>query len=284
MHRSCAARAAALLRFPFSSLAVALVAAACGAASPSAGTSLAVPARARHAPPLAAERPEAPPTAEQVLAAYVDATGGRAARDGLVAMRMHGTFTIEKLGISGPMDVIMEAPGRARTTIDLGRLGRQEQGCDGDVAWQKSESGVRILSGAERDRALRTSTIHNELLWRQLYKSVVLVGDAQIDGRPAWKLALTSPDGEIEHRYFDKQSHLEVASERTITTERGAVAALNRVVAYGQFGPVRMPKTIRQTMQTGLEITIAVQDVEWNPPLPPEAFQPPPARAQGMRQ
>ena len=45
-----------------------------------------------------------------------------------------------------------------------------------------------------------------------------------------------------------------------------------------------MPKTIRQTMQTGLEITIAVQDVEWNPPLPPEAFQPPAARAESMRQ
>ncbi len=247
------------------SLMIALLLAACGGKSTT-------PAATTTPPPPAEPAAPAAPTAESILDGYVEATGGKAARDRVTALRMTGTVRLAKLGIGGKMTMIAQAPGQVLVVAEIEGAGRTEQGTDGKVAWEKNAmTGARVLAGDELARTLRKSTFHAEVKWRELYSKTELLGEAEYDGQPAFKLEMTTTLGDVETAYYHRETLLALGSERVEKTQMGAMPTKTVYREYTDYGGLKMPRVVVESAG-GIDFEVALDNVELNPTLPATTF------------
>ena len=222
----------------------------------------------------AAVEPAAPavPTAEQIIEASIEASGGREARAKITSMRTTGKMQIAKLGIAGKVSAASQAPNLARVIVDIDGLGRTENGSDGTTVWEKSAmTGARVLAGAERERTLRKFRLHADLEWRTLYKKTELIGEAEFEGRPAWKLAFTTPLDDVETVYYDRETKLPLGSEEIAKTQMGDMPTRSVVRAWRDDGGIKTVSVMVEST-AGMDIEITIEQVELNPTLPADTF------------
>jgi zinc protease len=251
---------------------IALVAAgACGGSS-AATTETAPPANTVE--PAAPETP-AQPTADQVLEAYLEATGGRAAREAKQNYRATGTVSIPQMGLEGKLELLAARPANMVTRMDLGGMGMQEQGTNGELVWEKSSmTGARIVEGNEAAHLRRASAFNADLKWKELYEKVELVGEADIDGRPAWELAFHTPEGSVETTWYDKETKLPLASEATIDSQMGKIKVKSTMSDWRDVGGVKWPFVTKQDM-VNMSMVLTMDELEYDVELPENAFAPP---------
>jgi hypothetical protein len=253
----------------FFALAVAFVAAACHktpAAQP------AGPAPAPAATTTAAPAAPAAPTAESILEDYITATGGRAAREAVTSMHATGSMRIQKLGVGGRVEMMMKAPDLAHITIEIAGLGTMESGSDGTTVWEKNAmTGARVLEGAERERGRRSAMLQSDILWRDLYQKVELVGEVEFEGRPAYKLEMTTTLGDVETAYFDRETKLQLGKEEISKTQMGEFPTRSLFYDYKSYGDIKMSSRMIQSAQ-GVDSEFLIDKVELNPALPADAF------------
>ncbi|HLU66182.1 MAG TPA: hypothetical protein VKZ63_07890 [Kofleriaceae bacterium] len=254
-------------------LSLALLAAACGSSS----TAPATPAGgAPGAEPAAAASPAAAVTAEEVLDRYVEVTGGADAHHAITAVRVTGTFSIPKAGLTGKAVIIQAAPRETIMRIEFPGMGSHEAGVTGDLAWEKSAmTGARIIEGEERDRALLDATLNADIDWRKHYRAE-LAGSEEQDGRTLHKVVLTPlAGGAPRTRFFDAETGLLVRSEEVQKTQMGEVQTTSVYSDYREVGaaPAVIKVSHRQEVTAmGNQQVITTDSVEINPTLPADTF------------
>jgi zinc protease len=246
--------------------------AACGGSSET--TAPSTPAAA---PPKAAAEPAAAglPAAEAVLDAYVEATGGRAAYEKLDTRVTTGTFMLSRVNEGGKFVMYQSAPNRMYLSIEMPRMGKEERGTDGQVAWSKSGmTGNRMIEGEERAQLMRTAALRGDLDWRQLYKKVENLGVEEVGGRKTYKIALHTPEGSVEHRYYDVETKL---LHRTTLVEKspmGEVPVESLASDYRKVGDLVVPhKAIIKAMS--MEQVLTLEKIEHNVPIDAKKFEVP---------
>lgn len=255
----------------FAAIIALISASACGGSSSATTTEPTPPA------PVEPVQPETPaqPTADQVLEAYLEATGGRAAREAKQNYRATGTVSIPQMGIEGKLELLAAAPGKMVTRMDLGGMGMQEQGVNGDMVWEKSSmTGARIVEGNEAAHLRRASTFNADLKWKELYEKVELVGEADIDGRPAWELAFHTPEGSVETTWYDKETKLPLASEATIDSQMGKVEVKSKMSDWREVEGIKWPFVTEQNM-VNMTMVLTMDELDYDAELPENAFAPP---------
>jgi outer membrane lipoprotein-sorting protein len=220
----------------------------------------------------ATSAPAAQPTAESIIEDHITATGGRAAREAMTSMRATGTMRMAKLGINGKLELMMKAPNLARVVVDIDGIGRTENGSDGTTVWEKTAmTGARILEGAERERSLRSSMLHADVKWRELYTKAELAGEVEFADRPAWKLLMTTPLGDVETHYYDRETKLALGKEEIAKTQMGELPTRSVYAEYKTYGALKMASRVIESTQ-GMDIEITIDSVELDPTLPADAF------------
>lgn len=250
-------------------LPLALLAGSCGGSAASSPAPTPQPAE-----PVAPETP-AQPTAEQVIEAYIEATGGRAARETKQNYRATGVVEIAQMGLEGKLELLAARPDKMVTRMDLGGMGTQEQGTSGELVWEKaSMTGARIVEGPEAAQLRRASVFNAELKWKELYEKVELTGESELDGRPAWEVAFHTPEGTIETTWYDKETHLPLASEATVESQMGTIEVKSRMSDWREVEGVKMAFVTEQHM-VNMTLVLRMEEFEYDVELPPEAFAPP---------
>ena len=124
-----------------------------------AGTALAQESSALVQPRAISDRAgvAATPSAQDVLAKYLNATGGRKAWNKIHSRVSQGNVIIPGMNLIGTAQMFEEAPDRALVKIVVSDSTFLE-GFDGNVAWSSdSKQGVRQLTDAQADETRRES-------------------------------------------------------------------------------------------------------------------------------
>lgn len=213
------------------------------------------------------------PSGEEILDAYVKATGGADAYTKLENRTSTGSVDIPAVGIKGSIVTVQAAPNKARITMDLPGVGKSEQGTDGETVWEKNPvTGVRILEGAERDMMLRQLRFNAELNWKESYKSAETVTVEDVEGKPAYKVKLTAHDGSVTHNYYDKESGLLLKSDSIYKSQMGDMPISVLVGEYKEVDGIKMPMLATQTLQ-GMQMKLVTESVQHNTTLAADAFE-----------
>lgn len=163
----------------------------------------------------------ATPTADEILERNLAALGGRAKVSAVRSLRLEATQGPGgTAGGSVPVTIYWKRPDRIR-------IESPEQGLakvvafDGTTAWSTYPElpgfEAQVLDGAERDSLREQADLVDgpTLDYAAKGHHVELAGQEELATGKAWKLLLTTAQGEVRTLWFDCKSYLEVREERT---------------------------------------------------------------------
>lgn len=223
-----------------------------------------------------AEKPAAPaadlPKAADIIKTFVEKTGGRAAYEKIKSRVTHAK--LEMAGMKGTM-TMWQAGGKTAAKTEIEGLGVIEQGTDGSAAWETNPmTGARLLEGKEKAVFTRQSTLNGELNWEKLYKKAETTGEDVIDGKPHWRVVMTTMEDEKLTSWYDKASGLLTKVTMTMESPMGAMSLESFISDYKTVDGVMFPhKTLVKVM--GMEQVLTIEKLEHNTDIPAEKFNPP---------
>jgi hypothetical protein len=215
------------------------------------------------------------PKGDAILDKYVEATGGKAAYSKLHNQVVNGTTEFKTMGMKGKMMVYTAEPDKHYTEIELGGIGKIQEGSNGDVVWSYSAmQGPRIKEGDEKAEALLQGKFNSEVNWRDLFKSAETVGMEQVDGKDCYKVVLTPKTGPAITKWFDKDTGLLMKMAMTSKTPMGDIQSDSTYSDYRKEGDVLVAHKVVTHVAT-MELVMTVDGVQSNVDIPKDKFDPP---------
>jgi hypothetical protein len=216
------------------------------------------------------------PTGEEVIAKFIEVTGGKDAYARQKTRVMTGTISIVGQNVSGPMTITQKAPNLTRVTGSVANV-TFDRGFDGKTAYEvHSMLGTRIIEGTERELMEQQSlaTPLNNL--GGFFSSIENAGVEQIDDRDAYKIELTTKGGQKLTQWYDVESGLMSRMLMTMEMPMGKLEITINNSDWKDVGGVKVPHKMTQQIQPmGIEQNIEFTKIEANVDVPDEKFAPP---------
>jgi zinc protease len=221
-------------------------------------------------------RPQSPPipNAEQIITRYIGAIGGRAAWEVLHSRTSLGSIEFPSMHLSGTVMIHEKAPNRVLQVVILeGAIFRQ--GFDGKLAWSDDpQDGVKIKSGEELSEAARDADFYRPININKMYSKIAVTGQDEVEGRKAYLVEATEPDGGVEKIYFDTQSGLIVRVIAQRHVGEAVTTFQQDSQDYSEVDGVKLPFTVIQT-GGGVPFTIHFGEFHHNVDLEDSEFAKP---------
>ncbi len=222
---------------------------------------------------------EAPPSAEQIMDRYVDATGGLAAYDKIDNRVVRSTLEIAGAGVKLSVTAYQAKPGKAYSIVESAMTGKIESGTDGSVVWEMSAmAGPQIKEGKEKALLLHLNTFDRLAYWRKSFKTVETSGLEDVNGRPCYRVLATPHEAPPQTLFFDRDTHLLSKLTMTMETQAGTVPMESYFGDHKAVDGIRIPHRVTVKLLSQERIG-TVESVEQNVQLPPDRFDLPPAIA-----
>lgn len=214
------------------------------------------------------------PSGADLVARYVAAIGGAEAWRALTSVRATGTTELPEQNLRGTFESVSARPGRTVMRLEIGGLGKVEQGFNGEVGWILDPLvGPSLVTGDSLVEMKNDAHFDGVLHPPDLIASVVTTARTEFDGRPAFKAKVTYVTGQTRDQYFDVESGLLLGSEGISSTPMGKLPVKVTLRDYKLWGSIRQPSRMIQTSM-GLDQHFVVDTVELNA-VKPEALEPP---------
>ncbi len=223
-----------------------------------------------------ADKPQAAdpslPAGKDIIAKFVEATGGKGAYEKIKSRRATGAVEIPSMGMKGAVTILTASPNRMRFSMDLPGAGASEQTTDGQDAWStNSMMGPSLMEAEQRDQVLASAVFNPELHLDDLYSSINTTASEKVGDEDCYVLVLTPKKGNPETRYYAKGSKLLI---KTTTTAQTPMGEITTEVAPGDWKDVDGVKQAHSmTMkQMGMEMKVSFDKIEHNVDLPADTF------------
>jgi hypothetical protein len=155
--------------------------------------------------------------AGEIVNRYVKAAGGGRALSKIQTLTLEGTFTTDD-GKSGTYTFDTKLPNRYYTEFLVGDKNLIEA-YNGKSAWRQNVAGeIGTLVGPEGMQLEAAAQVYNSRLINPKKSKIALafVGHAQVRGKDALQLELTTATGVKRQMFFDPQTHLAVKEAATL--------------------------------------------------------------------
>jgi hypothetical protein len=214
--------------------------------------------------PLVAAAQQLPP-AKQVIDRYVEAVGGREAIARHRFRSMETEMSMPALGMTMPMKMVMAAPNRIVTTAEMPGAGTLRSGYDGSVGWQVNPmTGPSLMSGPELEQIAQTADFFGLLNYDKLYRSMETTERTELNGRPCYRVKLTTATGRESWQCFDTETGLMVANGGKQESQMGSMEVTSLLSDYREFDGIRMATRSTSKMM-GQDMTMTVKSVSHAP-------------------
>jgi hypothetical protein len=168
----------------------------------------------------------------KIVEQYVKAAGGSRALSKIRTISLEGTFTTDD-GKSGTFTLDTKIPNRYYMELLMGDQNLIEA-YNGKSAWHRDATGeLATLVGPDGMQLEAAAQYYNSRLVnpKKEKMALALVGTAQVHGKDAVELEVTTATGIKRHVFFDPQTHL-------IVKEGATVGGLEEEILYDDYRPV----------------------------------------------
>jgi len=202
---------------------------------------------------LLAATPASAQSATEILAAHLEATGGRAALDRVERLDRSGHLVVESelVGrLEGPIQVLIVPGQRVYRSTEIGPFSTTV-GWDGSIGWERTAQGVRALEGAELDQLRAESQpFYLADLDPDAAARVVRLDDDDLDGTAHYVLQIDESDiGELRF-YIDQETHLVAQVIQSTTLPMiGEALVVTDLWEYEAHDGVLMPRAVSVTIE-----------------------------------
>ncbi|MGC1414859.1 MAG: hypothetical protein WA817_06245 [Candidatus Acidiferrum sp.] len=166
----------------------------------------------------------------KIVSEYVKASGGSKALSKIRTETLEGAFSSPADGKPSTYTFSLKLPNRYYSEFVLGDKPLIEA-YNGKSAWHETPSGeLSTLLGQQGQQLEAASLYYNSRLLhlKKNKLAVAFIGHAQVRGKDALQLELTTPTGVKRQLFFDPQSHL-------LVKESAPVAGLDQEILYDDY-------------------------------------------------
>jgi hypothetical protein len=187
-----------------------------------------------------------------------------------------GTLTLLSRNLAGRMETWSAGGGKYYQMTDIPGMGKQEEGSDGLLSWDRSPIiGPRVKPRKKTAALPVTMDAAGMIGWRMLLASVRTEALERIDGRDCYRVRLTPRDGSRDIvRWYDRDSGLLYRASLTTTTDMGLLPIVMTFEQYRTVAEAKWPSRIR-VAASGQDTIFEADDVELNQPLDESVFEVP---------
>jgi outer membrane lipoprotein-sorting protein len=220
-------------------------------------------------------KPSALPTVDAVLDNYVKAIGGKEAIEKVTSRSMKGSFDIEAMGVSAPVEMFAKAPNKSATKIDLPNIGVFNIIFDGATGWDSNPmSGLRELSGVELAQLKRRSDFYADINFKKHYVKIEVKGKEKVGSYETYVIEATPAEGSVEKLYFDVNTGLLVRHDGETENPQGKFTMETYLEDYKVVDGVKIPHTLKRvtpamtmvTKITEVKNNVEIEDAKFNKP------------------
>ncbi|HVF91812.1 MAG TPA: c-type cytochrome [Blastocatellia bacterium] len=236
-----------------------------------------------------AARPAPLPGAGEVMAKYIQALGGQAARDKVKTRVTKMSMLRPKLVNSGTpkaaminrgeaweMEIYQKAPDKYLTIITTPD-GTVYQGFNGGTGWIRSPEEQREMSAPELARIKQQADINRDIKLEEQYSTLKVTGREKLGGRDVYVVEGLSRNNRNEKLFFDIQTGL--LTRRIVLTETRLGFDPEQIdyEDYREVDGIRIPFTIRTSYldDNHFGTTRTIKEVRHNVPVDDSKFDPP---------
>jgi hypothetical protein len=222
------------------------------------------------------------PTADDIVARYVQAIGGAEALGKVTSRRATGTATVTTPGgdVSGPIEVLSKAPNKARVSIrlDLSAMGagtvdimQRFDGTSGTMS--NSMQGDAEITGAQLDNMRNSSFPTPFLHYKENGTTLTPLPKDTIEGKAVLVVQAKPKTGPVVTVYFDPETSLVVRTMVRVNSPQlgGDVDQYQDLSDYRDVSGVKVPFRIVNS-GAGQLVTIVFSKVENNVPIEDSVF------------
>lgn len=217
------------------------------------------------------------PTVNGILTKYVNALGGRAAISDLTTRTSSGTLEL-RVGSEqrqGTAASYAKAPNKYISIISIPNFGEIRRAFDGNIGWvRQSNAAPEVMSGQELAQARRRAEFYIAVKLAQLYPNLILKGQEDVNGHPAYLLESDTGGGSFIRMYFDLTSGLLVREDEDNSTPAGRDLFQAYFEDYRDVQGVKYPFTVRQ-IHSNTTFTIHLSEMLVNQPIDDAIFSKP---------
>ena len=214
------------------------------------------------------------PTAEQVIADYIEATGGEENHKAIKSIVSTGELLIDVQvqEITGEVSISQMAPNMAliKTTID--EVGEQSQGYNGKVGWVMSDmEGSQVLDGERLTMLQLQADINQYMNLGDYFSTVECTGEEEFNGEACYVVSASNEGGSPIVSYFSKESKYLVGSKMSMETPQGELELISHISDYRDVGNVKMSHK-SETKNQFFTQTVTIESIEINPEMDKSVF------------
>lgn len=208
----------------------------------------------------------------EVMAKFIEATGGQAAQEGVTSAIQRVKFDIPEIGVQ-TTGINYYKDGNLRSVMKIPGVGEVILGVTDDVAWTMSPfEGSSILKGQVAEAARERALFNPLLAWKENYTTAEIVGEEA----GATKIKFTSASGRETTCYFNNDSGL--LTKQELVGMDGSPQTV-RFSEYDRLGPsgemITLPYKLH--IETPAASTVMTYyGVELNPEIDDGMFDLPP--------
>ncbi|HMO92622.1 MAG TPA: hypothetical protein PKD64_10560 [Pirellulaceae bacterium] len=213
-------------------------------------------------------------SAEQVLARYVEVTGGVEKYKAIKSMKQTGKLSLAGTGIEGEVETTILLPDRLLIKADIPGVANETQGILGDIVWSDSTmTGSRIVSDGEADQMRMELEIRRFYDPAAVHKSLEFVGESEINGETCYEIKITRQNGSIDHDYYSVETGLQVKSKSKSESVMGSIEIESFPAEYKEFNGMKFPTRVTQVLPNNLKMVITIESIDINQEIDPEIFE-----------
>lgn len=185
------------------------------------------------------------------------------------------TMKLFQQGMELSMNMLTKKPDKIRTTVLVQGM-EIVTAFDGTKGWMinpMTGSSNPVEMPASDAAALKNQSSFTANI-SSLFKEnrLELLGEQNVNGKPAWKIKATLPTGDISNIYIDKASYLQVKADTRVAQMGMEMDVETYMTDYADFSGILMPKTIT-VYSNGTEMMVMMVDkVEVNKPVDDKMF------------
>lgn len=210
-------------------------------------------------------------SAEDIIAAYVTAVGGKEAIARINDLRIHMTGLVDGQELS--ITNWHERGGKFRSETKLGKNVVDEVILDGSRAVQRNGQEIMELEDIKLEEVERMAIPIPEVDMKRIAENVILVGHTKVNDQAAFKVFIATISGTGINDYFDAETGLRLRREEQRNIAGRSVLITTDYSDYQAQGGVLFPRSIYQTGGPLGGLRLTVNELVLNKGMVPGFFE-----------
>jgi predicted Zn-dependent peptidase len=208
-------------------------------------------------------------TAKKVIDKYINALGGK---DNLEKVKDKTTIMRGSVqGMNITMMIYQKAPNKMKQEMDAGAM-KQDVYFDGKKAVMTVGGNSQEITGEGLEAIKYEALIHPLFIIDSVKVNSKLDGIEKINGKDAYKVEMSLPDGKTWLEYFDTNSGLKVKDSKQVTVPQGTFTRETEYSDYRNVDGVLFPFKLKQSIGQQI-LNFSVSSIKVNTGLKDDKFE-----------